>query len=161
MSLLLWCRLLRTAANGQSGRLCPASRVRWLRGSEGTPLTAPTRGTAPHTGACLCVDWVARHRSQQPCCLPARPPDAAVEEKGGFIWVFYGSASLPAEERPPIPWVAELGAWASKGAAYSLSLAGLPGLPSGGARTRTLSWHSPENPSHPPVLPQTTPPGAP
>ncbi|KAL4451408.1 hypothetical protein ABPG77_009480 [Micractinium sp. CCAP 211/92] len=31
-----------------------------------------------------------------------------VEEKGGFVWVFYGSKSLPAEERPPIPYVPEL-----------------------------------------------------
>jgi phenylpropionate dioxygenase-like ring-hydroxylating dioxygenase large terminal subunit len=32
-----------------------------------------------------------------------------VEEKGGFIWLFYGSKDLPAEERPPIPYVPELG----------------------------------------------------
>jgi hypothetical protein len=38
-------------------------------------------------------------------CLPA------VEEKGGFIWLFYGSKDLPAEERPPIPYVPELGEW--------------------------------------------------
>lgn len=31
-----------------------------------------------------------------------------VEEKGGFIWLFYGSPDLPAEERPPIPYVPEL-----------------------------------------------------
>lgn len=34
-----------------------------------------------------------------------------MEEKGGFIWVFYGSKSLPAEERLPIPYVPELGGW--------------------------------------------------
>ena len=28
--------------------------------------------------------------------------------QGGFIWLFYGSKTLPAEERPPIPCVAEL-----------------------------------------------------
>ncbi len=28
--------------------------------------------------------------------------------QGGFIWLFYGSASLPADERPPIPFVPEL-----------------------------------------------------
>jgi hypothetical protein len=32
-----------------------------------------------------------------------------VEEKGGFIWLFYGSKDLPVEERPPIPYVPELG----------------------------------------------------
>lgn len=38
----------------------------------------------------------------------------AVEEKGGFVWVFFGSAALPADERPPIPYVPELGEWASR-----------------------------------------------
>ncbi len=32
-----------------------------------------------------------------------------VEEKGGFVWLFYGSRGLPAEARPPIPHVPELG----------------------------------------------------
>ncbi|PSC71770.1 zeaxanthin epoxidase [Micractinium conductrix] len=31
-----------------------------------------------------------------------------VEEKGGFVWVFYGSRSLPADARPPIPYCDEL-----------------------------------------------------
>jgi phenylpropionate dioxygenase-like ring-hydroxylating dioxygenase large terminal subunit len=31
-----------------------------------------------------------------------------VEEKGGFVWLFFGSTSLPPEERPPIPYVPEL-----------------------------------------------------
>lgn len=31
-----------------------------------------------------------------------------VEEKGGFIWLFFGSNSMPAEERPPIPVIPEL-----------------------------------------------------
>jgi phenylpropionate dioxygenase-like ring-hydroxylating dioxygenase large terminal subunit len=31
-----------------------------------------------------------------------------VQEKGGFVWLFYGSKSLPADERPPIPYVPEL-----------------------------------------------------
>lgn len=30
-------------------------------------------------------------------------------EKGGFIWLFYGPASLPEEQRPPIPFTSELG----------------------------------------------------
>ena len=28
--------------------------------------------------------------------------------QGGFIWLFWGSKSLPADERPPIPFVPEL-----------------------------------------------------
>lgn len=28
--------------------------------------------------------------------------------QGGFIWLFYGSKSLPVDERPPIPFVEEL-----------------------------------------------------
>lgn len=32
-----------------------------------------------------------------------------VEEKGGFVWAFFGSRALPASERPPIPYVPELG----------------------------------------------------
>ncbi|KAK9796241.1 hypothetical protein WJX73_000092 [Symbiochloris irregularis] len=31
-----------------------------------------------------------------------------VQEKGGFIWLFWGSKTLPADERPPIPFVPEL-----------------------------------------------------
>ncbi|KAJ9516641.1 hypothetical protein QJQ45_015191 [Haematococcus lacustris] len=31
-----------------------------------------------------------------------------VEERGGFIWLFFGSSSMPAEERPPIPVIPEL-----------------------------------------------------
>ncbi|KAL0037931.1 hypothetical protein WJX79_006055 [Trebouxia sp. C0005] len=32
----------------------------------------------------------------------------AVQEKGGFVWLFYGSKNFPADERPPIPYVPEL-----------------------------------------------------
>jgi phenylpropionate dioxygenase-like ring-hydroxylating dioxygenase large terminal subunit len=31
-----------------------------------------------------------------------------VQEKGGFIWLFYGSKDLPEDERPPIPYAPEL-----------------------------------------------------
>ena len=36
-----------------------------------------------------------------------------VTERGGFVWLFYGSKDLPEEERPPIPLVPELedGTW--------------------------------------------------
>ncbi|KAL4444862.1 hypothetical protein ABPG77_003912 [Micractinium sp. CCAP 211/92] len=41
---------------------------------------------------------------------PKRPivPSYPVAEKGGFIWLFYGPASLPEEQRPPIPFTPEL-----------------------------------------------------
>jgi phenylpropionate dioxygenase-like ring-hydroxylating dioxygenase large terminal subunit len=31
-----------------------------------------------------------------------------VEERGGFVWLFFGSKDLPADARPPIPYVSEL-----------------------------------------------------
>lgn len=30
------------------------------------------------------------------------------EERGGFVWLFYGNKSMPADERPPIPFTPEL-----------------------------------------------------
>lgn len=41
---------------------------------------------------------------------PRRPiiPVHHVEEKGGFIWIFFGSKNLPEDVRPPIPYVPEL-----------------------------------------------------
>ena len=41
---------------------------------------------------------------------PRKPVTDAypVEEKGGFVWLFFGSPALPADERPPIPYVPEL-----------------------------------------------------
>lgn len=31
-----------------------------------------------------------------------------MEERGGFVWLFFGSCTLPAEARPPIPHIPEL-----------------------------------------------------
>ena len=39
-----------------------------------------------------------------PCCAYT----CLLVLQGGFIWLFYGSKSLPVEERPPIPCVPEL-----------------------------------------------------
>lgn len=41
---------------------------------------------------------------------PKRPLLGAydVEERGGFVWLFYGNRSMPADERPPIPFTPEL-----------------------------------------------------
>jgi len=51
---------------------------------------------------------------------PKRPliGSYVVEERGGFVWLFYGDKSLPAEERPPIPFTPELAdpAWRAGGA---------------------------------------------
>ncbi|KXZ50765.1 hypothetical protein GPECTOR_15g450 [Gonium pectorale] len=49
--------------------------------------------------------------SQSPeLAFPRRPlvDSYPVEERGGFVWLFFGSKSLPADERPPIPMVPEL-----------------------------------------------------
>ena len=66
-------------------------------------------------------------------CLPA------VEEKGGFIWLFYGSKDLPAEERPPIPYVPELGEWQ---AGQSSAVLGLAAEGSGSVRRRRAQPHT-------------------
>ncbi|KAL4425964.1 hypothetical protein ABPG75_009980 [Micractinium tetrahymenae] len=41
---------------------------------------------------------------------PKRPivPSYPIQEKGGFIWLFYGPPSMPEEQRPPIPFTPEL-----------------------------------------------------
>ncbi|WIA21123.1 hypothetical protein OEZ85_005438 [Tetradesmus obliquus] len=48
--------------------------------------------------------------SAEPGRWPKRPLVNAypVEERGGFIWLFWGDKRLPAEERPPIPFTPEL-----------------------------------------------------
>ncbi|KAG2424757.1 hypothetical protein HYH02_015139 [Chlamydomonas schloesseri] len=49
--------------------------------------------------------------SQAPeVAFPRRPLVNAypVEERGGFVWLFFGAQGLPADERPPIPLVPEL-----------------------------------------------------
>jgi phenylpropionate dioxygenase-like ring-hydroxylating dioxygenase large terminal subunit len=38
------------------------------------------------------------------CCVAA----PQIEERGGFIWLFWGDKGLPADERPPIPFAPEL-----------------------------------------------------
>jgi len=44
-------------------------------------------------------------------CLSAQKVGAATGcciTQGGFVWLFYGSKTFPADERPPIPYVPEL-----------------------------------------------------
>ena len=48
-----------------------------------------------------------------PCCCFASVRysiccNVQVEERGGFIWLFWGDKGLPADERPPIPFAPEL-----------------------------------------------------
>ena len=45
-----------------------------------------------------------------PRLLPCAP-----QERGGFVWLFFGPKALPADERPPIPYIAELGEAAAGG----------------------------------------------
>ncbi|GFR49992.1 hypothetical protein Agub_g12138 [Astrephomene gubernaculifera] len=42
--------------------------------------------------------------------FPRRPlvDSYPVEERGGFVWLFFGAKGLPADERPPLPLVPEL-----------------------------------------------------
>jgi len=89
----------------------------------------------PHRGAPLSEGWVEKRQGES-CIVcpyhgwalsgqgqirdvpaaenkgewPKRPLTDAytVVEKGGFIWLFYGSNKLRADERPPIPFVPEL-----------------------------------------------------
>lgn len=91
--------------------------------------------TCPHRGAPLSEGWV-EHKNGHSCVVcpyhgwamdgeghlqdvpaaankgewPKRPivDSWPVEEKGGFVWLFYGSKALPADARPPIPYVPEL-----------------------------------------------------
>ncbi|KAF6263226.1 hypothetical protein COO60DRAFT_1267627 [Scenedesmus sp. NREL 46B-D3] len=48
--------------------------------------------------------------SAEPGRWPKRPLVSAypVEERGGFVWLFWGDERLPADERPPIPFTPEL-----------------------------------------------------
>ncbi len=45
----------------------------------------------------------AAHTNHLPTAVTWR-----TQERGGFVWLFFGSKSLPADERPPIPVVPEL-----------------------------------------------------
>ena len=55
-----------------------------------------------------CWETVTLRPAPTPLLPPLPVPAAAAVEKGGFVWVFYGSKDLPEDERPPIPYVPEL-----------------------------------------------------
>jgi phenylpropionate dioxygenase-like ring-hydroxylating dioxygenase large terminal subunit len=104
-----------------------------FRGSDGVVRALPD--ACPHRGAPLSAGWTSTHDGQD-CVtcpyhgwaidgdgrlrdvpansegetLPARPvlAPASVTERGGFVWLFYGDAALPADARPPLPLIPEL-----------------------------------------------------
>ncbi len=103
----------------------PGEAAPWEWDHADAPLPADASATTGQSAKCSLSD---QSSARCPVCFstpsscsssftssPTIPPHpthpTAVEEKGGFVWVFYGSKSLPAEERPPIPYVPELGRW--------------------------------------------------
>lgn len=88
----------------------------------GAPLSAGWLSEPHSTGGHTCVvcpyhGWAIDGEgklqdvpSAEPGRWPKRPIVSSypVEERGGFIWLFWGDKSLPADERPPIPWAPEL-----------------------------------------------------
>lgn len=90
----------------------------------------------PHRGAPLSGGWSKKSASGKSCVVcpyhgwafdgegrlqevpsqdastafPRRPvvDSYPVEERGGFVWLFFGSKTMPADERPPIPICKEL-----------------------------------------------------
>ncbi|KAF6265516.1 hypothetical protein COO60DRAFT_1623882 [Scenedesmus sp. NREL 46B-D3] len=110
------------------------SRITLFRDEHGKVVAVDD--TCPHRGAPLGEGWTTTDKATGKRCVvcpyhgwsfdaqgklrdvpsaahgswPKRPllGSYAVEERGGFVWLFYGSPSLPAEERPPIPSTPEL-----------------------------------------------------
>lgn len=68
--------------------------------------TCPYHGWAFDSDGHLCDVPAATNKGE----WPKRPivPTHDVEEKGGFVWLFFGSKKLPKDARPPIPHVPEL-----------------------------------------------------
>lgn len=114
-------------------QLCGKEMVLW-RSADGTVNCIDN--ACPHRGAPLHQGWVDHKKDGHSCIVcpyhgwamdgdaalhdvpaavnkgewPKRPLSDAypVEEKGGFVWLFYGSKNLPADARPPIPFTPEL-----------------------------------------------------
>ncbi|KAF8056873.1 ddmC [Scenedesmus sp. PABB004] len=88
----------------------------------GAPLSEGWLASGPSTGGHTCVvcpyhGWAfdgEGHLRDVPSAEPGRWPKRPlvssypVEERGGFVWLFWGDKRLPAEERPPIPFTPEL-----------------------------------------------------
>jgi len=104
-----------------------------FRDEEGKPRCM--ENLCPHRGAPLGQGWVKEVEGHGKCVvcpyhawafdgegrlsdvpsstkggLPKRPllDTYPVEEKGGFVWLYFGSSEMPAEERPPIPYIPEM-----------------------------------------------------
>eukprot|EP00878_Enallax_costatus_P003488 GHUV01003701.1.p1 GENE.GHUV01003701.1~~GHUV01003701.1.p1 ORF type:complete len:521 (+),score=199.28 GHUV01003701.1:1499-3061(+) len=110
------------------------TRLTLFRDEEGKVVAVDD--TCPHRGAPLSEGWTVTDKKSGKKCVvcpyhgwsfdaegklrdvpsaehgswPKRPIIGSydVEERGGFVWLFYGSKSLPKEERPPIPFTPEL-----------------------------------------------------
>ncbi|KAF5837114.1 hypothetical protein DUNSADRAFT_4837 [Dunaliella salina] len=84
----------------------------WLKDVEDGDGEPDTCVVCPYHGWAFNAEGKVREVPSSPDQehLPKRSlvPPYTVEEKGGFVWLFFGSSSLPPEERPPIPFVPEL-----------------------------------------------------
>jgi nitrite reductase/ring-hydroxylating ferredoxin subunit len=79
----------------------------WVEEKEGhTCVVCPYHGWGLDGSGRLLDVPAAEHPGE----WPRRPvvPTHAVQERGGFVWLWYGARDLPADERPPIPHVPEL-----------------------------------------------------
>lgn len=113
--------------------LCGKQMVLWRE--EATGRVRCIDNACPHRGAPLSGGWITEKEGHS-CVVcpyhgwaldgegtlhdvpaasnkgewPKRPLVDAypVEEKGGFVWLFYGSTKLPEDARPPIPYTPEL-----------------------------------------------------
>ncbi|KAL6774148.1 hypothetical protein ACKKBG_A23935 [Auxenochlorella protothecoides x Auxenochlorella symbiontica] len=84
----------------------------WLSEKEsGTCVVCPYHGWALDGAGALKDVPAAMNKGEWPKRSLMNVYD--VEEKGGFVWLFYGSRRMPVNERPPIPYIPELddGGW--------------------------------------------------
>ena len=160
-------RPLRTRASGPSARWQTPGQVRGGGGGLGGAgmhcrRAAGQRAWASARLVCACCPSLPPHSTLTHVPSPlASPHPPAVEEKGGFVWVFYGSRSLPADARPPIPYCDELGALGRLIREGVRCLHEVQCLHATGAQ-RSVFLHSlPTVPRYPAPPLQTTPPGRP
>ncbi len=80
-----------------------------------TPVLAPTvRAWTVFACACTGTPRLPTPRADASLCVqgdwPKKPVVSSydVVEKGGFVWLFYGSRGVPEDVRPPIPMMPEV-----------------------------------------------------